>query len=50
MTAAPLDIRTVVQTVTDLTSAATWYKDCDESTGIPTVYNGLIVYVDSESE
>lgn len=48
ITAAPLDIRTVVADVTALTTPATWYKDGDESTGISIVYNGLMVYVESE--
>lgn len=48
MTAAPLDIRTVVANVTDLTSLATWHTDGDVSSGISTIYNGLIVYVESE--
>lgn len=47
-TAAPLDIRTVVADVTALITPATWYKDNDESTGISIVYNGLMVYVESE--
>ena len=47
-TAAPLDIRTVVADVTALTTSATWYKDNNESTGISIVYNGLMVYVESE--
>lgn len=47
-TSAPLDIRTVVENVTALTTPATWYKDGDESTGISIVYNGLMVYVESE--
>lgn len=47
-TSAPLDIRTVVADVTALTTPATWYKDGDESTDISIIYNGLIVYVESE--
>ena len=48
ITAAPLDIRTVVADVTALTTPATWYKDGKESTGTSIIYNGLIVYVESE--
>ena len=46
-TSAPLDIRTVVADVTALTTPATWYKDGTNS-DISILYNGLIVYVESE--
>lgn len=46
-TSAPLDIRTVVADVTALTTPASWYKDGTNS-DISILYNGLIVYVESE--
>lgn len=46
-TSAPLDIRTVVADVTALTAPASWYKDGTNS-DISILYNGLIVYVESE--
>lgn len=47
-TAAPLDIRTVVQNISELTTKSTWYTNYDVSTGTLTAYNGLIVYVEAE--